>query len=99
MRIEPLSPVIGAEVSGLDLSVPVTPEDFETLHTGLMTHLGLVFRAQELSFEQHKAVGQRFGDLHIHPAAPKDSEHPEILVVRGDADTKFVAGEVWHSDV
>lgn len=99
MHIEPLSPIIGAEVSGLDLSVPVTPEDFATLHAGLMTHLVLFFRDQELSFEQHKAFGRRFGDLHIHPAAPKDSEHPEILVVRGDADTKFVAGEVWHSDV
>ena len=97
--IDPVSPVIGAEVSGVDLSEPITPEAFAALHAALMTHQVLFFRDQELSFEQHKAFGRLFGDLHIHPAAPKDGAHPEILVVHGDATVKFVAGEVWHSDV
>ena len=97
--IDPVSPVIGAEVTGADLAAPLTPQAFDTLHTALMTHQVLFFRDQELSFEQHKAFGRLFGDLHIHPAAPKDGAHPEILVVHGDATVKFVAGEVWHSDV
>ncbi len=99
MHIEPVSPVIGAEVSGVDLSEPLTPESFQAIHDGLMAHLVLFFRDQALSFEQHKSLGRRFGDLHIHPAAPKDSAHPEILVVHGDASVKFVAGDIWHSDV
>ena len=99
ISIEPLSPVIGAEISGIDLSAPLQPGAFETLHDALMTHLVLFFGDQELTFEQHKTFGRRFGDLHIHPAAPKDGDHPEILVVHGDASVKFVAGEVWHSDV
>ena len=98
-RVDPVSPVIGAEVSGVDLTRPLTPEGFELLQAALMTHLVLFFRDQALSLEQHKAFGRRFGELHVHPAAPKDSEHPEILVVHGDATAKFVPGELWHSDV
>ncbi len=99
IQVDPLSPVIGAEISGVDLSAPLPPEVFETLQLALMTHLVLFFRDQALSFEQHKAFGRHFGALHIHPAAPKGGDHPEILVVHGDATVKFVAGELWHSDL
>ena len=99
IRIDPLSPVIGAELSGVDLSTTLGPGVVEELHIALMTYLVLFFRDQELSFEQHKAFGRLFGDLHIHPAAPKDGKNPEILVVHGDATVKFVAGDLWHSDV
>ena len=98
-QVDPVSPVIGAELSGVDLSTPLEPDVVEALRAALMTHLVLFFRDQELTFEQHKAFGRHFGQLHIHPAAPKDGDHPEILVVHGDADTTFVPGELWHSDV
>ena len=99
LQVDPVCPVIGAEISGVDLSAPLTLEVFETLHAALMTHLVLFFRDQALSFAQQKAFGRRFGDLHIHPAAPKESAHPEILVVHGDDQVTFVPGELWHSDV
>ena len=99
MQVDRVSPVIGAEVSGVDLAVPLTPEGVELFQAALMTHLVLFFRDQPLSLAQHKAFGRRFGDLHVHPAAPKDSEHPEILVVHGDATVTFVPGQLWHSDV
>ena len=99
IHIDPTSPVIGAEVSGVDLAAPLAPEVVDALHGALMTHLVLFFRDQTLSFDQHKAFGRLFGDLHIHPAAPKDGDHPEILVVHGDETVKFVPGELWHSDV
>ena len=99
IHIDPTSPVIGAEVSGVDLAAPLAPEVVDALHGALMTHLVLFFRDQTLSFDQHKAFGRLFGDLHIHPAAPKDGDHPEILVVHGDGTVKFVPGELWHSDV
>jgi len=51
LRVDPISPVIGAEISGIDLSAPLTPEVVETLHQALMTHLVLFFRDQALSFE------------------------------------------------
>ncbi len=99
IQIEPVSPVIGAEVRGVDLSHPLDENAFQEIHAALLKHLVLFFRDQTITLEQHKAFGRRFGELHVHPAAPKEDEHPEILVVHGDATVDFVAGEVWHSDV
>ncbi len=39
IRVEPLSPVIGAEVFGIDLTGPLTAAIVDTLHSALMTHL------------------------------------------------------------
>ncbi len=97
--LTPLTPVIGAEVSGVDLTQPLDDATFAWLHDAWMKHLVLFFRDQPLTFDQHKALGRCFGGLHIHPAAPKDAEHPEILVVHGDDKVEFVAGSLWHSDV
>ena len=98
-RVTRVSPAIGAEVSGLDLSVAIDDGSLGRLREALAEHLVLFFRDQELTLEQHKAIGERFGDLHVHPAAPKAEEHPEILVVHGDDKVKFVPGSMWHSDV
>jgi taurine dioxygenase len=38
--------------------------------------------------------------LHTHPNAPiVFPDHPEILVIKADENSKRVAGEEWHSDV
>ncbi len=99
LRVTPLSPVIGAEVSGVDLAQALDAAVLTELKDAWAQHLVLFFRDQHLSFAQHKALGRCFGELHVHPAAPKDDEHPEILVVHGDDKVKFVAGSLWHSDV
>ena len=99
LRVEPLSPVIGAEISGVDLRQLLDDARLADLQAALATHLVLFFRDQDLTLDQHKAFGRRFGELHIHPAAPTDAEHPEILVVHGDDKVTFVAGSLWHSDV
>ena len=75
-RVARMSPVIGAEVLGLDLSETMDDGALDLLRDALSEHLVLFFRDQELTHEQHKAIGRRFGDLHVHPAAPKDEDHP-----------------------
>ena len=99
IQVEPLSPVIGAEISGVDLSKTLDEATFQEIHAALMKHPVVFFRDQDITLDGHTAFGRWFGDLHIHPAAPKDSEHPEILIVHGDDKVTFVAGSVWHSDV
>ena len=97
--LQPLTPVIGAEVSDVDLTRPLDDATLAWLQEAWAQHLVLFFRGQPLTLEQHKALGRRFGELHIHPAAPKGAEHPEILIVHGDDKVEFVAGSLWHSDV
>jgi taurine dioxygenase len=100
IEVRKLTPVIGAEIHGVDLSRPLTNKQHDEIHTALMDHLVIFFRDQKLTIDQHKDFGRRFGKLHIHPAARKDiPEHPEILVIKADENSKHVAGEEWHSDV
>jgi taurine dioxygenase len=100
LRFERISGALGAEVSGVDLSLPLSPALFEALHDGWMEHQVLFFRDQPIGVEQHKQFGRRFGELHVHPVLQQRAAegHPEIVVLESDADRRFVA-ERWHSDV
>lgn len=99
ISIEPLSPVIGAVISGVDLAQSLDNKTFDAVYQALMDHLVIFFRDQDMTLDQQKDFGRRFGKLHIHPAAPKMAEHPEILVIHADENSKHVAGNGWHTDV
>ena len=94
------TPIIGAEIFGVDLSEPLSNQQFQEVYDALMDRLVIFFRDQKLDVEQHKAFGRRFGKLHVHPAAPSVlPDDPEILVIKADERSDRVAGEEWHSDV
>lgn len=97
--VTPLTPTLGAEIGGVDLSAPMGNHQFQEVHDALMAHQVIFFRDQDISREQHKDFGRRFGELHIHPSAPAPEGHPEILRIHADKDSKQVAGHRWHSDV
>jgi taurine dioxygenase len=100
IEIRTLTPGIGAEIFGVDLAGPVSEGQYTAIRQALLDHCVIFFRDQQMTIEQHKAFGARFGKLHIHPNAPRAiAEHPEILVIKADANSKRVAGENWHSDV
>ena len=95
-----VTPSIGAEIGGVDLSRPLSDNQFERIHHALMQNLVIFFRDQELTPAQHKALGQRFGKLHIHPAPLGIVDgHPEMIIIKADENSERIAGEVWHSDV
>src|SRR5262245_58440720 len=100
IEVRKSTPHIGAEIYGIDLSKPLGDEQFREVHAALMEHLVIFCRDQRLSPERHKELGRRFGKLHVHPAAPSVlADHPEVFVIKADEDSKFIAGEDWHSDV
>ena len=100
IRMEKLTPHVGAEIHGVDLAHPLDERTFKEVHDALVEHGVIFFRDQHISPEQQKAFGRLFGELHVHPAAPGLVEgHPEILVIHADETSKHVAGENWHSDV
>jgi taurine dioxygenase len=95
-----LTPHIGAEITGVDLSRPLTDEQFQAVHDALIEHQVIFFRDQRLTPASQKAFGQRFGPLHIHPASSDHPDgHPEVMVIHADEHSRWVAGEHWHSDV
>jgi taurine dioxygenase len=94
------TPTIGAEILGIDLSRPLGNQQFQEVHDALMDHLVIFFRGQKLSVEQHMDFGRRFGKLHMHPASPDVvPNHPEVLIIKTDENSKYIPGEDWHSDV
>jgi taurine dioxygenase len=100
IEVRKSTPHMGAEIRGIDLSKPLSDEQFRDVHAALMDNLVIFFRDQMLSLERHKELGARFGKLHFHPAAPHVfAEHPEIFVIKADENSTYVAGEDWHSDV
>jgi taurine dioxygenase len=100
IRMETLTPHVGAEIHGVDLGRPLDERTFQEVHNALVEHGVIFFRDQHLTPEQQKAFGRLFGELHMHPAAPSLLEgHPEILVIHADEKSKRVAGKEWHSDV
>src|SRR5207245_9247494 len=94
IEVKKLTPHIGAEIGGVDLSRPLGNQQFQEVHDALMENLVVFFRDQKLTHEQHKAFGRLFGDLAIPPAPPSaPGGHPENLTIPPDADTKPAARE------
>ena len=97
--VEPLTPAIGAEVSGVDLREPLDDETYAEVRRALLAHGVIFFRDQSIDHEQHLAFGRRFGELHIHPASPCVDGRPELMRVHTDAGSTRQNGHQWHSDV
>ena len=99
ISVEPLTPAIGAEISGVDLSEPLDDGTFAEIRRALLGYGVIFFRDQAISHEQHLAFGRRFGALHIHPASPCVDGRPELMRVHTDGSSTRQNGDRWHSDV
>src|SRR5579885_1314755 len=98
ISVDKLTPIIGAEIGEVDLSAP-TNRQFEEIHRALAENLVIFFRDQHLTPEQHLDFGRKFGELHIHPAAPHAPGYPELMIIHADENSPRANGEGWHSDV
>jgi taurine dioxygenase len=99
ITVDPLTPIIGAELSGIDLSHPLSNRQLDEVHRALAEHLVIFFRDQHITEEQHLAFGRMFGELHIHPAAPHAPGRPGLMIIHADKSSPRANGEGWHSDV
>ncbi len=100
IEVTPVTPVIGVEVAGVDMTKPLPREQIDDLGQALANHNVLFFRDQpELTPQQQIGFAANFGDLHVHPAAPGLESRPEILVIHTHAESKINNGGGWHTDV
>lgn len=77
--VEPVTPTIGAEISGVDLSKPLDAETFAEIREAIRKWRVIFFRDQDLSNDQLKTFGRNFGPLTpAHPIAEGLEDHPEI---------------------
>lgn len=94
----PLTPSIGAELSGLDLSQELDDACITDVRAALLKYKVIFFRDQDISRADHMRFAARFGELEIHPATPKDQENREVLRIAHNASNKGQEN-AWHSDV
>ncbi|MDU6433557.1 MAG: taurine dioxygenase [Pantoea sp.] len=98
LNITALGPYIGAQVSNLDLTRPLSDTQFEQLYHALLRHQVLFLRDQLITPHQQRALAARFGDLHIHPVYPHAEGVEEIIVLDTHQDNP-PDNDNWHTDV
>ena len=100
-EIDLLTPHMGAVISNIDISQPLTNEVVTGLRQAMSDHLVLFFRDQHLTHDSQRNFARNFGELQVATAsaawAVKD--YPEVVRIHADADSTYVAGEDWHSDM
>jgi taurine dioxygenase len=94
----PLTPVIGAELLGIDLAQPLSDAVIGEVRRALLQYKVIFFRDQSITRAQHIAFARRFGELEIHPATPKDQDDREVLRIEHGPGNKGRENN-WHSDV
>jgi taurine dioxygenase len=104
ITVEPISPIMGASIGGVDLSQALDAATFAQIEAALHEHCFIMFPAQRLTARQFSAFSKRWGrpephviDTFHHP------EVPDILVLSNvERDGKPTglkdAGSYFHSD-
>jgi taurine dioxygenase len=98
LTLLPMTPTIGAEVEGVDLTRPLDARTVAAMRQALLDWKVLFFRDQDITTEQHLAFARNFGDLEVHPFAPQKPGYPEVLAITHDANSRGKEN-TWHSDV
>lgn len=95
--VAPLSPVLGAEVRGIDLR-ELDEQTFAELQDAFCAFKVLFFRDQGLTSEQHVTFAERWGELEDHPFLPAKEGDSRVIRFAKDDETVGVENQ-WHSDV
>jgi taurine dioxygenase len=113
IEVKPLSPACGAEISGVDLSKPLSAREVEAIKDAWGKHLVLVFRGQKVSQDDQLRFASYFGDLGTRKKAPEalrartegvQQDNEKVLLVTnikvdGKPIGAFGEGEFWfHID-
>jgi alpha-ketoglutarate-dependent 2,4-dichlorophenoxyacetate dioxygenase len=114
IRVTPLHPHLGAEVTGIDLAHPLSVDNFAEIERAFHRHAVLIFPGQPLADDQQIAFSRCFGPLETSPeyAGSKKSRlgRPEIadisnldpegrVMTAADQRLLFNRGnQLWHTD-
>jgi taurine dioxygenase len=109
--VRPLSPALGAEIQGVDLSKPLDDATIAAIKRAWTDHLVLLFRNQTLSEDDQVRFARLFGELQSRPR-PKEmraeagqTRNPEIMLVSNIRENGKLIGSLpdgemqFHSDM
>lgn len=96
---------LGARISGLDLSRPLSRDDFALVLRVLADRGVVCFPDQHLDPAAQAAFSARFGELEVHVSgAFQVPDHPQVMILSNMVqDGKPIgladAGQDWHTDM
>lgn len=96
--VQPIAGALGAEISGVDLSKPLSDETIGEIRQALLDHLVIFFRDQDITPEQHLSFAKRFGEPVEYPLVKGLEGFSEIVPVVKLEHEKVNFGGLWHSD-
>ncbi|MGW5196066.1 TauD/TfdA dioxygenase family protein [Streptomyces spiralis] len=96
LEITKVTARIGARVSGVDITRPLSSEEAAAIREALNVHKALVFDAGDLDDAGQQAFARHFGDITTaHPTVPAVEGAPNVLPV----DSERGRANHWHTDV
>lgn len=99
LKIDPLTPTIGAEITGIDLSQANDPAVTDQLYDAVLKHLVLFFRDQDLSPQDQFDFAKSFGTpAKPHPVYPHVPGFERIVLLENDGDRPPDTDD-WHTDL
>lgn len=95
----PITPAIGAELSGIDFSRPISPDVNQAIYDALLEHLVIFVRGTDISPAMHLAFAEDFGDLDApHPLYPHVAGYERIVLLENDSGAPPDTNS-WHTDL
>jgi taurine dioxygenase len=98
IKVEPSSGALGAEIHGIHLA-GLDDETFAEIHRAWLEHQVVFFRDQRLTPAEQAAFAERFGELDTYPFIAPLAEHPNVIPIIKEKDTRMNFGGGWHSDM
>lgn len=105
MRIEPKVGGLGATIHDIDLSKPLSAENYKAIEQALGEYGVISFPQQTLSAKQLRDYAENFGKLEINVANMyHDEQYPEVMILsnikeNGQPIGLSDAGQDWHTDM
>jgi len=93
-----LGPVIGAEISGVDLTEPLDSKQISTLRQAFLDHSVIFFRGQNMTPEQQMRFAEYFGEPAAYPFVKGLDDFPMVTPILKLEDETVNFGGIWHSD-
>ena len=98
IAVDPISGALGAKISGVNLSQPLTSDVTVEIRRALLDHLVIFFPNQELTPQEQLAFARYFGSPIEYPQLKGLPECPLVTAVTKLEHERANFGGVWHSD-
>lgn len=97
LSVRPLTPTIGAELDGLDLTSPLSDETVAEVRAALLAHLVVFMRGQNISSSAQRDFCARFGPI-VPSVGRRLSDEVEGVTVLDQVRPVGQGADEWHSD-